>query len=106
MIDTSLPQWRPIWYSAYWDLPRYIYTTDGERAFVLDCPFDDALDDYPDRFTVYAAPVLAHPASRRENWPGPAQESLTLLGTVALDRSHLDPTWRKQLDWRVLAPWL
>ena len=106
MNGASIPIWQPIWYSAYWDLPRYIYTTDGQRAFVLDCPFDAELDDYPDRFSVYAAPVLAMPTSRREPWAGPAQDSLTLLGTVALDRTHLDPTWRKELDWRVLEEWL
>jgi hypothetical protein len=98
--------WQPIWYGAYWDLPRYIYTTDGQRAFVLECPFDDELDDYPDRYTVYEAPVLPIPASRREHWSGPPRESLQRLGTVALNHSHLDPTRRAQLDWRALAQWL
>ena len=105
--------WQPFRYADFWDIPHWIYTTDGTRAFLLDCPFDDALDDYPGAenfgeglFTVYAAPVLALPASKRVPWEGPAQEQLERLGTVVLTRAHLDPTFRELLDWDLLEAWL
>ena len=101
-----MANWQPFRYADFHDIPRWIYTTDGRRAFVLDCPFDEGLDDYPGIFTVYDAPVLAWPATRREPWAGPVPEQLRRLGTVEVERTHLDPTLRERIDWDVLAAFL
>jgi hypothetical protein len=105
-----MSNWQPIAYRDFHDIPRWIYTSDGQRAFVLDCPFDEAIDDYPGRgrvregeFTVYAAPVLPIPDSQMEHWPRPETQDLQQLGRVFVARNHLDSTHRALLDWDVLA---
>ena len=101
-----MANWQGISYTGYRDLPRIVYTTDGQRAFVLDCPFDDERDDYCVDYTVHEAPVLPLWNSRRVDWPLPEAASLPLLGRVVLTRDHFDDTRRAALDWDVLAPWL
>jgi hypothetical protein len=44
----SMTTWLPIAYRGYWDVPRIIVTRSAGRTVLLDCQFDDELDDYPD----------------------------------------------------------
>lgn len=44
---------RPIaWYRDFHDVPRLVAIREPDGYWLLDCAFDDALDDYPDDFTV------------------------------------------------------
>jgi hypothetical protein len=46
-------QWVPIRYRDFYDFPRaFIAERSGELLF-FDCPFNDALDDYENEFTVF-----------------------------------------------------
>ena len=99
-----MARWHPFDYVDFHDQPRWIYTTDGQRAFVLDCPFDDVIDDYPSQYTVYSAPVRAlrgtgDPVATH------APEALSPLGHIRLTRDSFDPTLRARIDWDALAPW-
>jgi hypothetical protein len=93
-----MTRWREIEYEAFWDLPRIICVGDGDRSYLLDCPFDEKLDDYPTQFSVYLMPKLSGAA----RWE--PKHALRCLGSVAIPFSALDPSRRKQIDLDVLAP--
>ena len=42
-----------IQYRDFYDVPRIFLTTYKGRHFLLDCPFDDALDDYSAAYEVF-----------------------------------------------------
>ncbi len=47
-------------YSLFYDVPRLALVQWDERWFVLDCSFEEGMDEFPDVYTVYElpAPVL------------------------------------------------
>ena len=95
-----MTRWRDMEYGAFWDLPRIICVEDGDRCYLLDCPFDEKLDDYPTEFSVYLMPRL----SGADRWD--PKHALRRLGSVEIPFSALDPSRRKQIDLDVLAPLL
>lgn len=92
-----MANWHPFQYRDFWDQPRAIYTSDGKRSFFLDCAFDDELDEYSDLYKVYLMPGLGE-HDLAGSWEGMEHKALALLGTVALPRSALDQTLRKEID--------
>ena len=50
----EMSQWLPILgYREFYDLPRAFIVQRDERVMLFDCPFDGALDDYVEQYTVY-----------------------------------------------------
>ncbi|MBK8460730.1 MAG: hypothetical protein IPL43_11570 [Micropruina sp.] len=45
-------EWVPFLYREFYDFPRAIVVELRGGRFMLDCPFDDALDDYPSEYRV------------------------------------------------------
>jgi hypothetical protein len=43
----------PFKYAGFWDFPRCIKLRYRDQYFLLDGPFDEDLDEYPDIYSVY-----------------------------------------------------
>ena len=97
-----MTNWHPFQYRDFWDQPRILYTSDGQQSYLLDCPFDDQLDGYGNRYNVYLMPSLA-PADLSGSWAGLEQKAIHLLGAIEIPASAFDPTRRAQLDLSILS---
>jgi len=90
-------KWADFVYWDFFDMPRAILATLGDKTYFLDCPFDDALDDYGPEFTVYLMPDI----SRDDLVAGASDlpsKAISVLGTWPVSGTKLDPTLRKQVD--------
>ena len=88
-------------YREFWDQPRSIFTTAGDRSFLFDCPFDEQLDTYAGRYNVYLMPNLS-PADLSGSWLGLEKRALRLLGTLNIPLSAFDSSRRAQIDLDIL----
>jgi len=85
--------YRILAYRGFHDLPRLLWVADEtSRQWVLDCPFDDALDDYPGEYRVHT--VDADVEGAAEPWEKHALARLPMVGTVAVAALHFDATHR------------
>jgi hypothetical protein len=53
MTQPSDTEWKRGAYFDFWDVPRALVVHHGGRALFLDCPFDEALDDFPATYSVW-----------------------------------------------------
>jgi hypothetical protein len=97
--------WLPILeYRDFHDVPRLILLSVDERFLLLDCPFDEVLDDYPPDYDVYE--LDADPRrSVAADWRGLAGLGRT-LGRVPVGTIAFDPTRREAINADGLAPFL
>ena len=83
-------------YRDYYDLPRLILVAAADRFLLLDCPFDEAADDYPTDYAVYE--LASDP---RESF-GPDWRLLSatgrLLGRVPVASIRFDPAHRYAIE--------
>src|SRR6476659_3932360 len=94
-ITMPIVEWLPIEYGAFWDAPRMILVRDAGRLLFLDCPFDEADDDYPDRYTVYELPP-DHYGFREGDWT-PTPAGARLIGYLPVKAIKFDETRRRAL---------
>jgi len=90
-------KWADFVYWGFWDIPRCILATLGDETYFLDCPFDEALDDYRPEFTVYLMPEI----SRDELVAGARDlpsRAISTLGTWPVSETRLDSSLRKKVD--------
>lgn len=45
--------WLPIIYGEFYDIPRAFIVNFKNRSYFFDCSFNDAIDEYPDEFTIF-----------------------------------------------------
>lgn len=88
-------EWVPFQYREFYDFPRAIVVQHLGDTFMLDCPFDDSLDEYPDRYQVVA---LEDDAPLEGSWAN-LTGSRTVLGTVRVSGALFDDTRRRLLRW-------
>lgn len=95
--------WLPILeYRDVHDVPRLILQSVNERFHLLDCPFDQALDDYPSDYAVCelgADPRRSVPADWRA-----LSETGRIIGRVPVESIAFDPTRRKSIKSDGLPP--
>lgn len=82
--------WLPIAYRGYWDVPRIVLARAGGQVFLLDCQFDDDLDDYPDEYTVYLMPAGTDEGSVPQDWGTLRNRAVRRLGTLPVSRVRFD----------------
>jgi hypothetical protein len=88
-------EWLPIVYRDFHDIPRaFVVERAGQRYF-FDCPFDDARDEFPEKFRVYALPADLR-EQLEDSWIG-LHEVGQLLGTVAVDAVQFDESRRARI---------
>jgi hypothetical protein len=57
--DVGSGQWVPFAYRDFYDLPRAPVFMQSGRCYLLDCPFDEDLDDYAPNYKVLALPYAS-----------------------------------------------
>jgi hypothetical protein len=88
-----MSDWLPIRYRGYWDVPRMILVRHANRLYLLDCPFDHELDEYPDHFTVYQLPNIGD-GDTPDDWTTLPGCAVRVVGEVPVTAVTFDPTKR------------
>jgi len=92
----------PFRYGGFYDVPRCIVLRYRGTILLLISPFDDALDEYPDVYTVYELPEAVLPVLAVNSWSFLEDTPLKRMGTVSIKDVKFDPTKRARLDATVL----
>lgn len=101
---SSMSEWTEIIYRDFYDVPRVFLTRRGDRYLLFDCPFDEALDDYP---TIYKVYLMADLPDERlgGSWVDIHHEAERYLGEIPVDRVSFDPTRRRTVDLQGIVEW-
>lgn len=97
----STDRWIPIRYRDFHDVPRAFVIERGGETLLFDCPFDEALDDYPEDYAVVRLDSSAAATLDEGSWRDLASRG-TPVGRVPARRVRFDPTRRKAIDAAVL----
>lgn len=87
-----MPEWTPFVYRDFWDFPRVLVVELDGAYFLLDAPFDEAIDDYSPVYNIKA--LKAFPDS--SNWTGVGHGS-TVLGIIPVEPELFDSTRRLEI---------
>ena len=87
----------PIRYYEFCDVPRAFIAADTAGTYLLDCPFDDQLDDYPEFYEVFAMPALGDELLSG-SWADLSRHALGRLGRVRVSDVRFDASRRREVD--------
>ena len=87
----------PIRYRDFYDIPRAVVLEYEGDVYFLDCPFDCAIDDYGEGFSVYRLSSSVLPNLENIDWSSLSKEG-EYLGTVPINRVEFDNTKRRHID--------
>ena len=87
----------PIRYHDFWDVPRAFIAADSAGSYLLDCHFDDQLDDYPEFYEVFAMPPLSDELLSSP-WADLSRHALGRLGRVRVCEVRFDASRRREVD--------
>jgi hypothetical protein len=93
--------WATIRYRDFYDVPRIFITALDGKQYLFDCPFDDELDDYSDRYRVYQLPANLED-ELEGSWERLPERAVRLLGVVPVAEVQFDPTKRQRIDTAVI----
>jgi hypothetical protein len=90
-------EWLTIRYRGYYDIPRMIVVKKDRSLFLLDCPFDDSIDEYPSVFTIYRLPPDLESQLDNMSWErlGSLGER---LGQIPVELVEFDTTRRNAIN--------
>jgi hypothetical protein len=91
----------PILYREFYDFPRMFVATYRGETFLFDGSFDDELDDYPPRYSVFLLPTM-DAAGLTASWARLRDLAIRSCGTIPTDAVTFDPTRRQSISPRVL----
>lgn len=94
----SAEQWVPFLYREFYDVPRVIVVDLPDGRFMLDCPFNDGLDDYPNEYQVVK---LVGDEPLDGSWVGLGAGRAS-LGTVPVSQGLFDESRRRFLRWDIV----
>jgi hypothetical protein len=92
----------PIRYRDFYDVPRAFVVQRAGSLHFFDCPFDDRIDEYPDRYTVYRLDATLSPALDVGSWESLANKG-ERIGEVPTQCVQFDPTRRAAIDDSIFA---
>jgi hypothetical protein len=93
--------WATIRYRDFYDVPRMFITVYEGTQYLFDCPFDDELDDYSDRYFVYQLPSLLED-DLGGSWERLPERAVCLLGTARVAEVEFDQTKRERINTTVI----
>jgi hypothetical protein len=93
--------WSTIRYREFYDVPRIFITTHEGKQYLFDCPFDEELDEYLDRYQVYRLPAISED-ELQGSWEDLPERAVNMLGTIPVTQVQFDPTKRNSIDTAVL----
>ena len=93
--------WATIRYRDFYDIPRIFIAAHDETQYLFDCPFDDDLDDYSDRYRVYQLPAILED-ELEGSWERLPERAESLFGSVPVGDVQFDPTKRQRINTTVI----
>ena len=81
----------PFRYVDFYDVPRVIVLRYKGKLLLLDSPFDDKLDDYPDTYFVYELPESVEALSAKKSWRFLENARQACVGKYPFKRSGSTP---------------
>ncbi len=95
--NLAMAKLAPIMYRDFYDVPRAFLVRDGDRLLLFDSPFEDARDEYADRYAVYLMPELTED-ELGGSWVDLRRKALRRLGCVSVVDVRFDDTLREYVD--------
>lgn len=88
-------------YREFYDVPRMMILTHRGLKLLLDCKFDESLDEYPTAYKVYILPkeIDEHALRSWEALPGKATN---YLGDIPAEQVIFDASKRVEIDTGVI----
>jgi len=88
-------------YREFYDVPRMLILTHRGVKLLLDCKFDESLDEYPSAYRVYVLPEGIDEVALKawEALPGMATR---YLGEIPVDQIIFDASKRAEIDTAVI----
>ena len=96
-----MPKWTPFSYREFYDVPRAIVASHGERTYFFDCPFDEQRDDYGTDYDVYLMPSLSD-SELSGSWESLRERAVRRLGRVSVSSVRFDKSHRREIDLEIL----
>ena len=96
-----MSNWRPINYRDFYDVPWAIYVSDGTKNYFFSSEFDEAADDYRDKYDVYEMPKMSDEALNG-SWLNVERKAIRHIGRVPVKDIKLDKTKRRLLNLDIL----
>jgi len=97
---TTTDEWIEFTYRDFYDLPRAIVLDYSGTLYMLDCPFDAELDEYPEHYIVYRLPHDLRGVLATINWQDlPVRGER--VGQVNIRDVDFDPTRRRAIHSRL-----
>lgn len=91
----------PFRYSGYWDVPLGLVVQHKGTSFFLERTYDEDLDDYSHRYSVYLIPNsmgLGKGPIPNSFWNDLRESGLKCLGQLPVALAKFDRTKRKSMD--------
>jgi len=93
--------WATISYRDFYDVPRIFIATHDGKLYLFDCPFNDELDDYLDRYRVYRLPAISED-ELQGTWGRLPERAVSLLGEIPVSAVQFDITKRNSINTALL----
>ncbi|MEK6299962.1 MAG: hypothetical protein AABO41_04510 [Acidobacteriota bacterium] len=93
--------WAKISYRDFYDVPRIFIATHDGKLYLFDCPFNDELDDYSERYRVYQLPAISED-ELQGSWERLPERAVSLLGEVPVAAVQFDTTGRNSINTALL----
>jgi hypothetical protein len=88
-------------YRDFYDVPRIIVLTHREQKLLLDCKFDDSLDDYPATYKLYILNPQVDEDSQT-SWASMPSRAVRYVGEIPVSQVVFDHTKRAELETSVI----
>ena len=88
-------------YREFYDVPRMVILTHRGIKLLLDCKFDESLDEYPSAYRVYILPEGLDEMSL-VSWNTLPQRATTYVGDIPIADITFDPSKRAEIDTDVI----
>jgi len=92
----------PFRYIEFYDVPRGIVLRYRGKLLLLQSAFDEDLDDYPDRYSVYELPESVETSLAAGSWHFLENKELDRIGEIPVKALRFDSTKRKTLEPSIL----
>ena len=86
--------WIPFTYRSFYDVPRLIRFSHEGVEYLLDCPFDESLDEYGSHYTLYRVTLLLGDDDDWESWLSSSER----IGTVRVADVQFDKSLREHIS--------
>ena len=88
----------PFKYFEFWDVPRVITITYRDQHFLLESRFDEAIDDYDEKYAITLVAPGLEQRIMESSWIVLAEIERRPLGTIPVREVVFDETRRKSLE--------